>query len=66
MPSTSIWTQNPALDGFLIELWGDGFSSKRIGDKLTRIAGREVSKNAVLSRARRLKLPPRSSPIPRL
>lgn len=49
------WT--PEEDAMLTELWGRKLSSGRIGDILGR------TKNAVIGRAHRIKLPSRPSPI---
>ena len=51
------WTDERISD--LIRLWDSGHSASHIG----RVLG--VSKNAVIGKAHRLKLPPRPSPIRR-
>jgi GcrA cell cycle regulator len=54
----SIWDDNPNLADRLCEMWHDGLSTNAIGQRLG------VSKNAVISKAHRLDLPARPSPIP--
>lgn len=50
-----MWTDELVAE--LIRLWQAGYSASRIGSLLG------VSKNAVIGKAHRLKLPPRPSPI---
>lgn len=42
----------------LRELWKTGMSASRIGNEM------KISKNAIIGKAHRMKLPPRKSPIP--
>lgn len=56
-PSDPKW---PALEPELRQLWADGLSTREIGLKIGK------SKNAVIGRAHRLKLPPRPAPVVRL
>lgn len=55
MPQEIKWT--PDLVKQLTELWGDGVSTTRIGKLLG------FTKNAIVGKAYKLKLPPRPSPI---
>jgi GcrA cell cycle regulator len=55
MTRESPWT--PELDARLIALWASGATTRAIGDQLG------VTHNSVISRARRIKLQPRQSPI---
>ena len=55
MPTSTDW-HTAAIDR-LKRLWAEGFSTAEIGRRLG------MTKNAVIGKAHRLKLPPRSSPI---
>lgn len=53
----SIWRQNPALDITLRQLWAEGHPTAEIARRMG------LSKNQIIGRAHRLKLPARISPI---
>lgn len=55
--TVGVTTWTPQQDARLTELWLSGLSTAAIG------AAMAISKNAVIGRAHRLRLPPRASPI---
>jgi GcrA cell cycle regulator len=59
----TIWTRE--IDEQLVEGWQEGATTQAIAARLSAIIGFDISKNAVVGRAHRLKLPPRVSPIRR-
>lgn len=55
----------PARDAKLAELWGKGLTTREIEAEMLREFQVIVTKNAIVGRAHRLKLPSRPSPIKR-